>query len=262
MSERDHYPAGVPCWVSNLQNDVPTARAFYEQLFGWTTVGPEGVPDAEASYVVGRVRGRDVAGIGRLPDPAQPPMWVTEIRVDDLQATAERVRAAGGTVVECPVDFGSIGRLAVLTDPAGALFCAWEPGLRQGAQVVNEAGAWAMSALQAPDPGRAADFYGAVFGWKPEPFGPVTVFRLPGYVGGEPQQPVPRDVVAVLIPTEDAAATWGVDFWVQDVESAVATTSRLGGRVVVPPYDATPFRQAVLADPGEAVFSVSALTVG
>ena len=33
MSERDTYPAGVPCWVTNLQHDVPMATAFYEELF-------------------------------------------------------------------------------------------------------------------------------------------------------------------------------------------------------------------------------------
>ena len=35
MSERDSYPAGVPCWVTNLQHDVPAARDFYGELFGW-----------------------------------------------------------------------------------------------------------------------------------------------------------------------------------------------------------------------------------
>ena len=42
-----------------------------------------------------------------------------------------------------------------------------------------------------------------LFGWEAEPFpdgGPgVSLFRLPGYVGGEPEQPVPRDVVAAMM---------------------------------------------------------------
>src|ERR687886_2594465 len=100
MSERDTYPAGVPCWISNLQRDVPAARRFYEGIFGWTTAGPDGVPDHEADYAVGRLRGRDVAGIGALPESAgdMAPAWVTEVRVDDLERATERVVAAGGTV--------------------------------------------------------------------------------------------------------------------------------------------------------------------
>ena len=124
--------------------------------------------------------------------------------------------------------------------------------------MVNEAGAWSMSALQTPDPGAVAAFYEAAFGWVSEPWGPITLFRLPGYVGGEPAQPVPRDVVAVMLAT-DSPAGWSVDFWVADVEAAASGAAGLGGSVVAAPFDRPPFRSAVLADPGGATFSISEL---
>jgi uncharacterized protein len=257
MSERDTYPAGVPCWVTNLQHDVPAATAFYEEVLGWET---EAGPADVAPYALGRLRGRDVAGIGTMPDPEAQPAWVMEVRVDDLPATVAKVRRAGGTVLEENVDFTPVGRLGVFQDPQGAVFCVWEAGDREGAQVVNEAGAWAMCALRTDRPGEAAIFYGAVFGWEAESFGPATMFRLPGYVGGEPSQPVPRDVVAVMIPSSDGCpAAWSTDFWVSDTDVAVATVERMGGRVLEGPYDAPPFRQAVVADCGGAVLSLSQL---
>jgi uncharacterized protein len=266
MSERDTYPAGVPCWITGLQRDVPAARDFYEQLFGWQTVGPDGIDRATATYAIARMRGRDVAGIGTMPASAgdMPATWMTEIRTDQLEATVRAVEAAGGTVLEPNVDFGDIGRLGVFTDPAGAPFCAWEGGIREGAQIVNEPGAWSMSALRTPDPDAAIAFYGSVFGWQPEPFGPVHCMRLAGYVGGEPSQPVPRDVVAVIVPAESGEpASWGVDFWVRDASAAIATATRVGGSVLAGPYDAPPaFVQAVLADPEGAVFTVSQLVTG
>ena len=70
MSERDSYPAGVPCWVTNLQHDVPAARAFYEGLFGWEM---ESGPADVAPYALGRLRGRDVAAIGTMPGSDAPP---------------------------------------------------------------------------------------------------------------------------------------------------------------------------------------------
>jgi predicted enzyme related to lactoylglutathione lyase len=73
MSERDSSPAGVPCWVSTLHHDIPAARAFYEGVFGWETVGPEGVPASEATFAVARVRGREVAVSARTPSPTLPP---------------------------------------------------------------------------------------------------------------------------------------------------------------------------------------------
>ena len=257
MSERDTYPAGVPCWVTNLQHDVRAATAFYEELFGWET---ESGPADVAPYALGRLRGRDVAAIGTMPDRDAAPAWVMEVRVDDLPATVAGVREAGGTVLQENVDFSPVGRLGVFQDRQGAIFCAWEAGDREGAQVINEAGAWAMCALRTPEPEPAAAFYGAVFGWETEAFGPATMFRLPGYVGGEPSQPAPRDVVAVMLPSaEGVPVVWGTDFWVADADGAVATVERMGGRVIEGPFDAPPFRQAVVADCGGAVFSLSQL---
>ena len=116
--------------------------------------------------------------------------------------------------------------------------------------------------VPAADAERAKAFYGALFGWKPEPFGPATMFRLPGYFGGEPSQPVPRDVVAILLPASDGAPGWGVDFWIADIDAAVAKVAGLGGRVVAPAHDVPPmFRQAVLADPEGGTFSISQLMV-
>lgn len=106
-----------------------------------------------------------------------------------------------------------------------------------------------------------------MFGWTAEGFDlggtEVSLWRLPGYVGGEPAQPVPRDVVATMAPSDDGApAGWSVDFWIDDLDLAAGRTQRLGGSVLVPPYEipGAPMRQAVLADPAGASFSVTELT--
>jgi predicted enzyme related to lactoylglutathione lyase len=117
--------------------------------------------------------------------------------------------------------------------------------------------------LRTPDPEGAKAFYGAVLGWTTEAFGPMLLWRLPGYVGGVPEQPVARDVVAVLARAGDGeAAYWRADFWIADADAAAARATQLGGSVVAGPEDAGPFREAVLADPAGATFSVSQLTAG
>ena len=146
--------------------------------------------------------------------------------------------------------------MAIVADPAGAVLGIWQPGEHRGARVVNEPGAWAMSALSTPDPEGAEAFYGAVFGWETMAFGDVaTMFRLPGFVGGEPQQPVPRDVVAVMVRGDRAA--WGVNFWADDVDAAAERAQALGGSVISPPADDPVGRNALLADPVGAVISIS-----
>jgi predicted enzyme related to lactoylglutathione lyase len=275
MSEREQYPAGVPCWVETLQPDPQAALDFYGPLFGWEFSGPGPMPgDPPGQYFVARVRDRDVAGIGSLPERSGPPApaWSTYIRVDSADETAEQAKHAGGSLRDGPFDVLPAGRMAVLADPTGAPVCVWEARAREGAQLVNEPRAWSMSLLHTSDPERSNAFYGAAFGWEPERFdaggAEITLWRLPGYVGGEPLQPVPRDVVAGMIPSggDDSPSAvqphWSVDFWVDDADATAEHATKLGGKVVVPPYDTPGFRSAVLADPGGAMFSVSKLTAG
>jgi predicted enzyme related to lactoylglutathione lyase len=118
-----------------------------------------------------------------------------------------------------------------------------------------------MSVLNCDDPGPTRAFYAAVFGWTGDPF-PLgehegTLWRLPGYVGGEPEQPVPRDVVAVMAPSFGRPAAWVVNFWVDDADAIAAAAPGLGGTVVAGPFDTSISRDAVIADPAGGVFSVS-----
>ena len=245
MSERDGYAPGVPCWVDTWQPDADGAAHFYTELFGWEA--------ARGEYSMFRLRGRDVAGLAESADAT--PAWTTYVWVDDTDATAERVLAAGGRLLREPFDSLDGGRMALFADPAGALLAAWQLGEHRGAELVNEHSAWAMSVLSTPDTEGARSFYGAVFGWETDDFGDASLFRLPGYVGGEPSQPVPRDVIAVM--SGGDAAAWTPGFWVADVDGAAARAVELGGRVITPPFDNPPGRTAVLADPAGAVFTVS-----
>jgi hypothetical protein len=252
MSERDSYPAGVPCWVDNLVPDPTAAIEFYGELFGWEFDGP-----GPGDYYVAKVRGRDVAGVGQAP-PGVSPGWNTYVSVASADDTA---RAADRVIVD-PFDVLPAGRLAAIADPDGAVIGVWEPADRLGCQLVNEAAAYAMSALHTGDTDAAARFYHDLFGWESEQFAPgISLFRLPGYVGGEPAQPVPRDVIAVMA-QDDGPPRWSVDFWVTDADDLAARAPDLGGSVVVPPFDSIPTRQAVVADPFGAVFSVTTAPTG
>lgn len=74
MSEREEYRPGVRCRVESLQPDPRAAAGFYRPLFGREVAGR--VPmsdDPPGTCFVARVKGRDVAGIGSLPDSEGPP---------------------------------------------------------------------------------------------------------------------------------------------------------------------------------------------
>jgi uncharacterized protein len=254
MSERDGFEHGVPCWVDTWQDDARAAGAFYSDLFGWEVVeGPE--------YSMAKVRGRDVAGFGSPRPDGIPAQWTTYVWVDSADDTATKARDAGGSVLTEPFDALDGGRIAIIGDPAGAALGVWQPGEHRGAQVVNEPSAWAMSLLLSDETDAANSFYRAVFGWETEAFGPATLWRLPGFFGGEPSQPVPRDVVAAMAPAGGggAAAQWRPDFWTHDADALVAKAEELGGTVVEPVSPGPVGKNAVLADPAGAAFSISQL---
>lgn len=267
MSERNGYEHGVPCWVDTWRPDAEAALAFYTRLFGWESEDTM-PPNLAGRHFMCRLRGRDVAAVASRPEVAPAAAaWNTYVWVDDADDAVSKADEAGGSALVEPFDSLDGGRIAVLADPAGATIGVWQPGAHRGAQLVNEPGAWSMSALRTNDPEASKRFYGTVFGWQTESFDmgdvQMTMWKAPGYVGGEPEQPVARDVVATMFATGGGAdappPSWTVDFWVANLAEAVATAAELGATVVSGPNDipGAEMRQAVIADPQGAPVSLT-----
>jgi uncharacterized protein len=275
MSEQDRYIPGVPCWVDTTQPDPEAAAAFYGELFGWELEDamPAGSP---GRYYMARRRGGDVAAVASQPEGArQPALWNTYVWVQDADDTAAKVRAAGGAVLTEPFDVLDAGRMGVFADPQGAAFCVWEPKAHRGATVVNEHGSVNFNNLHTRDLDGAASFYGAVFGWDLVDLGGGYIWALPGYGEfldrrtpgtlermaemGAPERFEDAVATAALVPTDqpDVAPHWGVTFAVDDADAIAARAEQLGGRVVVPPFDAPWVRMTIISDPQEASFVAS-----
>jgi len=276
MPERDGYIPGVPCWVDTSQPDPDAAADFYGGLFGWAFEDAM-PPGSEGKYFIARVRGGDVAAVGSIPESAPPTaMWNTYVWVENADETAAKARAAGGAVVMEPFDVLDAGRMAVVADPEGAACCAWQAKEHKGARIVNEAGSLNFNTLHTRDVDAARSFYGSVFGWKTVRLeGGAEMWTLPGY-GDYLERDNPdlrklvaeaggptgfEDVVASIDPIAgdqpEVPAHWGVTFAVDDADAAAEAAVELGGRVVVPPFDAPWVRMTVLADPQGATFTAS-----
>jgi uncharacterized protein len=271
MTEQRTYPHGVPCWIDTEQPDPAAASAFYGGLFGWTfeDVAP---PGSAGSYRMARRDGRDVGAIGSGPGPSA---WNTYVAVDDVDATAAALVAAGGTVVSEPADAGADGRAAACVDPGGAAFRLWQPRRLPGAQLVNVPGAWNFSNLRTADPKAALAFYSAIFGWVADNLGDgaEAMLRVPGY-GDHLARTVdpdihlrqafaPKGFADAIGALEPAGAGepphWHVKFTVADRDESAATAERLGGTVVS--TSQTPWtREALIRDPQGAEFSASQFT--
>ena len=190
----------------------------------------------------------------------QPCVWNTYVSVADADATMAKVRDAGGTVIVEPLDVMGMGKMALFTDPTGAVCGIWEPGTFVGAELVNEDGSFGWNELGTRDVAAAREFYGKVFGWTVEEqemrgMGTYYVWKDGEHVRGghDGHEPARR-------PRRGAVLTGSSTSPSPDADAAAEATKAGGGQVFNGPFDIPPGRIAILADPHGAMFAVMAPT--
>lgn len=249
MSEATSHAPGIPSWVDLGTPDAERSKAFYSALFGWA---PMTVEDPQAGgYTMLMQRDRPVGGL--MVNPDHPSAWMTYVATADADATADKVRAAGGTVIFEPMQVMTAGRMAIFVDPTGAGFGVWQAGDHTGAGLINEPGALAWTELQTRDVEAARAFYTTVFGWGTETHaGPIayTEWKQDGSsIGGMMAM---GDQIPAEVPPH-----WLVYFGAADCDATTARATELGGKVLMPPMDIQDgLRFSVVADPLGAVFGV------
>jgi predicted enzyme related to lactoylglutathione lyase len=208
------------------------------------------------NYTMLRKDGKDVAGLGPIQGPNQPPAWATYLATDDVDATAALVTANGGTVMFPPMDVFDSGRMTFALDPTGAAFGLWQAKQHIGSRIVNEPGAVVWNELNTRSIDAAKPFYEALFGWTFRPMGDgarnYQVILLGNRaVGGSMQMDGPM--------WDGIPPHWMVYFAVESPDATAERVVELGGKVLVPPFDIPVGRMAVVQDSTGAAFSVTKL---
>jgi uncharacterized protein len=249
MGERDRYEHGTFSWTDLSTPDADASKAFYGGLFNWEF---EDSPIPEGGvYVMARLGGRAAAAMYESTE--RHPAWASYVTVDDVDAITERARELGANVISEPFDVMEVGRMAVLQDPPGAVFCVWQPRTSIGAEVVNGPGALSLNQLNTTDPDAAQRFYTELFGWRIEGVegGPAPyygIYRGDSLNGGMMQMP----------PGQAAPPHWLVYFGTDDIDGDGEQIASSGGRVVVETMDVPGGQILVAQDPQGATFALVA----
>ena len=109
--------AGTLTWNELITTD-PAAAKFYEQVLGVTT---STMDMGTGEYTLFHVGDQMVGGSTPPPMEGVPNHWHVYFAVDDADAIAAKATELGGSVMVAPFD-SPVGRMAVLTDPQGAVF--------------------------------------------------------------------------------------------------------------------------------------------
>jgi uncharacterized protein len=251
VSEMALYPEGRPCWIDLLAHQQEGAMEYYAKLFGWKY---DVAPPEYGGYALAKVGSLIVAGIGRPPGNSNPnsaAFWTTYLATDDVEGTTERALGYGASLLIRPMPVGYAGKMAVLSDPTGAVVGLWEAGEHPGAQLTGMHSTMAWHELQTRDTAAARGFYLSAFEYEIDKIEDVDYTMLT--IGDEPVAavaPMPADL------PPQVPSHWLVYFAVIDVDDACATAERHGGGVLRGPFSSPYGRYAVILDPFGAMFAL------
>jgi predicted enzyme related to lactoylglutathione lyase len=258
-------PHGSWIWYELMTPDPQASRTFYESVVGWTIDARPAMP-GDTDYRI--VHAGDVAVAGMLTLNADmlasgaAPGWLGYVGVDDVDAAAERIKAAGGAVHVPPTDIPDIGRFAMVSDPQGVVFYVMRGSSPQDSTAFSRFGVGHASwnELQTSDADAGFAFYSTLFGWEkaggmPMPWGEYSFLRGKG--AGEAMDAV----WGAMMPREcdDRPVGWTFYFRVPDIEAAHGRVKAHGGTPLSDPMEVPGGERVFHAtDPHGALFGLVA----
>lgn len=243
----------MPYWIDLTTSDARKSAYFYAKVMGWEVSEVEG----GNGYRMARIQGLPLAGF--IPQPADAPFpdtWITYFLAADIAGDCERAVNLGGRVLSEPRQV-EMGMMALLADPAGAMFGLIQPTVDEKFVAAGEPGCPVWHELTATTNHKeAVDFYGELFDWEiatmdsaaDEDFEYATAMAEGAAFAGmwnakgnfPPQVP----------------SFWQTYLGVRDVALAAKTAQELGGEVIREPWDSPFGRMCILADSTGATVTV------
>jgi len=217
-------------WRDLLTEDLDGVKRFYGELLGW-----EFTSTAIPHYTLIEYRGRPIGGIvdvaGRNSQVKES-QWISLLSVPDVDAATRATTAAGGTVHVGPTDIAGRGRLAVVTDPQGAVIAYLRATGGDPPDNRPAVGEFLWTELWTADLNGSARFYDDLVSYDLED---EVILDDVDYVVFE-RNGVPRAGVIVR-PIEKVPAHWLPYVRVEDPEALAARVEELGGQVILPPSE-------------------------
>ena len=237
-------------WADLVTDDVPAARKFYSDLFGWTF-------QSVGDYIIVANQDHPICGMlqGQRPK-AQPtqPHWLGYISTKNADGAQRAVIKLGGRVIEAPQKLPKRGEQAVFADPEGAMFGVIKSSSGDPQDFKPDPGDWVWMQLLSRDAAKASEFYRQIAGY--EIVHNTESNRLSDFVL------VSKGYARATVRTIPSDRTQAKPDWlpyvrVNSVADSTARARQLGGEVLVEPKpEFLQGKVAVVRDPTGAAIGL------
>lgn len=238
-----HIP-GKFVWRELHTSDVARAKAWYTELFGWSSLPMD---MGEFTYEAFGLGERPLGGFVESRDGVTG--WRDYLSVEDVDAAVAAAKKAGGKVLGPVRDVPGVGRMALVEDGEGAQLFLFRSADGDAADGEGAPGLFHWEELWSREPAKAVKFYRALVPYAvedmPMPAGPYHILKT-------------GDVSRCGIgKATGESGTWLSYVQVDDCDQTLGRAESLGGKVQVPATDIPNVgRFAVVSDPDGAAIGV------
>ena len=209
-------------WIDLSALRFRRARSFYEKAFSWRS---DSGSDGYFNFFLGE---EPVAGFFDMPPffrkIKMPSFWMSYIETSDLDLTVPNAESAGGKI-ELTTE-NALGKIALIRDPAGAGFTAYEGTAMKSRQCDQEPGKWIRSELFVNALGDVDEFYRKLFEWSFVPDnekpGRFAINSAEGETISYLQEATSEE--------RDGKVYWVPFFGVEEINATEKQMKKLGGR--------------------------------
>lgn len=229
-------------WYELLTSDIAAAKRFYDSVVGWNVQERSDLP---SDYrMIGRSDGKFAGGALQINDEMRQhgarPVWLAYIGVDDVDAAVTAIGRDGGKVVMRAFNLPNVGRIAMVTDPAGTPFYIMRPDPPEG-QEDAESDAFSVdqpqhirwNELATADQDGAIAFFERQFGWVQDgamPMGEMGDYKFI-YSNGVRVGAIMRK------PPQLPMSMWTFYIGVDDIDRAASAVKDGGGQILFGPIE-------------------------
>jgi uncharacterized protein len=253
-------------WYELLTSDADAAADFYGNVVGWTS-SASGQPGMDYRFFSSGDGSDKRDGVGGFmaitPEMAEHgarPAWVGYIAVDDVDASAAGISAAGGNILMPAMDIEGVGRMAMVADPQGAPFYVMRGASDETsysfAATEPKVGHCAWNELASSDPEAAIQFYTAQFGWAAA--GEMDMGEMGGYHFLQASEGRFMNGAVYQKIEADPVSHWLFYFRVENLDAAMAKVKTAGGQIYMEPIALPegPDFSLIAYDPDGAAFGL------